>query len=368
MKEYKYEQIIETILKELDSRTWLPGEKIASERDLVIRYGVSRITIKKAIEELISGGYLIRYPQKRGTFVNPHENKKNQQPARLIGVAIDDVSDSFGASLSRGIEDYLWDQKIHTVICNGDRNFKKVEEYFNSLLKNNIDGVIFSPVIAESNYNEKNLKILELLENRKVPYVLVDRTIDGIDSNFVSTNHRESTALLTSSIIKAGHKNILLLKGLPCSSMNEREKGYREAMSEAGERDPGKWIIPLNDNHLFKKIEIRELEKLEKKISSIGNFTAVVALNNRVLKGFIMVMDTHFPGWRNIITIGIHDKLTLDIDRKEEIFQIIQPTYEVGREAARLLTQTIEEKSTTNKRIILRSSLVTGMNKLGSCI
>lgn len=364
MQEFKYVQIIDTIMKELDSKVWMPGEKIASERDLVIRYGVSRITIKKAIEELISRGFLIHYPKRKGTFV-PSQSSQNKFPQpNLIGVAIDDVSGTFGSSLLRGIEDYLWNQKVHTVICNGDRDFQKVEDYFHSLLQKNIDGVIFSPVIAEDDYIEKNREIIQLLKSQKVPYVMVDRTIPGIESHYVLSNHRESAALLTSALIKAGHRKILLLKGLSCSSMDERENGFIDALIEAGIPETDGEKIILNDNLLHKTMDPGELIKLENQLSGISDFTAVIALNNRLLNGFLKVMDARSQHWRDQITLAIHDQLSLDIHHKEEIFQIIQPTYEIGKEAARLLFQTIKEKSTPSRTILLQSKLKIGKKEI----
>ncbi|WP_020612742.1 GntR family transcriptional regulator [Sediminispirochaeta bajacaliforniensis] len=362
MQVYKYEQIIEKIQNEITSNNWKPGSQIPSERDLVVYFDVSRITIKKALQELVSRGVLVRYPQRRGTFVHAakEEAEERPSPAKLIGVAIDDVSDRFGSTLLRGIEDFLWNQRIHTVICNGDRDFKKVEDYFQSLLQNNIDGVILSPVITEESYQDHNRNIIKLLQEKNVPFVLVDRNVAGIDANYVSSNHRESTYNLTKALIARGHRKNILLKGLPCSSMEEREAGYLDAMHEAGISVPEKWIIQLNDNRLFTSIDVQEIEKLKLALRRIGTLHSIVVLNNRLLKGFITAMNLLSEEWYNDIVIALHDQLVVDLPCKERVYQIIQPDYEVGKEAARLLTQTIEEKLQQTRQIVLQSKIVLG--------
>jgi DNA-binding LacI/PurR family transcriptional regulator len=85
-----------------------------------------------------------------------------------------------------------------------------------------------------------------------------------------------------------------------------------------------------------------------------------VVLNNRLLKGFITAMNVLSEEWYNDIVIALHDQLVVDLPCKERVYQIIQPDYEVGKEAARLLTQTIEEKLQQTRQIVLQSKIVLG--------
>ncbi len=63
-----YYQLKEELMKKLISKQWLPGEKIPSEKELCQMYGVSRITVRKALDELERSGHLVRR-QGKGTFV-----------------------------------------------------------------------------------------------------------------------------------------------------------------------------------------------------------------------------------------------------------------------------------------------------------
>jgi GntR family transcriptional regulator len=64
----KAEEIAERLRQRITDGTLLTGTKIASERDLSIEFGVSRMTIRHAIEILEGEGLVARYPG-RGTFV-----------------------------------------------------------------------------------------------------------------------------------------------------------------------------------------------------------------------------------------------------------------------------------------------------------
>lgn len=64
-----YQQIFGEIKAEIDRGDYVPEEKIPSEAELSQKYGVSRITVRRAIEELCAAGYLVKH-QGRGTFVS----------------------------------------------------------------------------------------------------------------------------------------------------------------------------------------------------------------------------------------------------------------------------------------------------------
>lgn len=65
-------QIKEALLHGLRSEMWSEDHPLPSERQLTVELGVSRATVRQAIQELESEGWLIRR-QGRGTFSNVHK-------------------------------------------------------------------------------------------------------------------------------------------------------------------------------------------------------------------------------------------------------------------------------------------------------
>lgn len=70
-----YQQIEDTILNKVKNKEYLPGEAIPSERTLAETYGVNRMTVKRALNNLVEKGYLYRVPSK-GTFVKKENTQK----------------------------------------------------------------------------------------------------------------------------------------------------------------------------------------------------------------------------------------------------------------------------------------------------
>ena len=75
-----FQQLAETLRAAIDAGEYPPGSRLPTENELCERYSVSRVTVRKALDELSQGEFLVRKPGK-GTFVT---EKKIQR--KLDGV------------------------------------------------------------------------------------------------------------------------------------------------------------------------------------------------------------------------------------------------------------------------------------------
>ncbi|SMB99795.1 transcriptional regulator, GntR family [Thermanaeromonas toyohensis ToBE] len=79
-----HEQLKDILKQKIIEGEFKPGEALPGERQLMHTYGVSRVTVRQAIGELVSEGLLYRQ-HGRGTFVAP---RRIERPlAYLLGVA-----------------------------------------------------------------------------------------------------------------------------------------------------------------------------------------------------------------------------------------------------------------------------------------
>ncbi len=81
-----YHQIKEAIKEKIENKTLKPHQQIPSERKLEQKYGTSRMTARKALEELESEGYVYR-EQGKGSFVA--EPKLRQSLLKVTGFSED---------------------------------------------------------------------------------------------------------------------------------------------------------------------------------------------------------------------------------------------------------------------------------------
>jgi GntR family transcriptional regulator len=82
----RYHQLKEILRERVRTGEWKPGDLIPSERELGETYGISRMTARQAITELVNEGVFYR-EQGKGTFVT--RNKITQQLMTLTGFTED---------------------------------------------------------------------------------------------------------------------------------------------------------------------------------------------------------------------------------------------------------------------------------------
>ena len=75
MARHKYRDILEKIQEDIRSGKYSPGQRLASETELVRRYGASRMTVFRAMHELQAMGLVVRRVGS-GTFVAQNSNPK----------------------------------------------------------------------------------------------------------------------------------------------------------------------------------------------------------------------------------------------------------------------------------------------------
>jgi GntR family transcriptional regulator len=107
-------QIEEIIRDGIDNGVWLPGSSIPSERELSSMYGLSRMTVRHAIDRLVISGLLYRANGK-GTYVN--EPKVKFKALSLVGLREQTLDIGYSPSSKLlGIERILAKQKIAAVL------------------------------------------------------------------------------------------------------------------------------------------------------------------------------------------------------------------------------------------------------------
>lgn len=89
-----YIQIENALEKKILNKEFLPGAKIPSERVLAEKYGINRMTVKKAIDALKKKGLLTR-KQGSGTYVTSNNKDKN---SIYFNLSFTDKNENLGIS------------------------------------------------------------------------------------------------------------------------------------------------------------------------------------------------------------------------------------------------------------------------------
>jgi GntR family transcriptional regulator len=177
-----YQQVLEDIKAGIASGVYRPGNRIPSEPELSELYSVSRVTIRRAIEELVGEGYLTRR-QGKGTYVNERKMARKLRQTSEVQSFTD-----LCASMSMTAGARVLDRRIVPVRSEEQRFFGPAcqQLVFVSRVRT-ADGI---PIMEEDNYLplEGFSFLLEApLEDVSIFGVIRDRTGREIAHNSEST-------------------------------------------------------------------------------------------------------------------------------------------------------------------------------------
>ncbi|AIZ32487.1 LacI family DNA-binding transcriptional regulator [Pseudomonas parafulva] len=145
-----------------------------------------------------------------------------------IGLLVPSSVNPYFAELARGIEDGCERNGYCVILCNSDDDPKKQRNYLRVLLEKRIDGLIVASV-------GEDLDLLQSLAAVRTPIVMVDRALEGVDTDVVRIDHELGAYLATQHLLELGHVDIACIGGPANTGVSQlRVNGFRRAMAEAG--------------------------------------------------------------------------------------------------------------------------------------
>ncbi len=117
-----YLQIRSFITDQIDKHILQSGDRLPSENDLAAKFGVSRITVKNALDSLVKQGIIHRI-QGKGSFVSSKQGvpilyEKKSTSIPLIYYIAPSMENSFTARLLKGAEKELFTFKLQGYFFN----------------------------------------------------------------------------------------------------------------------------------------------------------------------------------------------------------------------------------------------------------
>ena len=87
-----YQQVEDYIVRRIQDGSWPPGHRLPSEHELVQRFGMSRMTVNRALRDLVQQGRIVRVAGV-GSFVA--EDKPQSTLLHIASIGRDQVSHAF---------------------------------------------------------------------------------------------------------------------------------------------------------------------------------------------------------------------------------------------------------------------------------
>jgi LacI family transcriptional regulator len=322
--------------------------------DVAKKANVSAMTVSRVINKspLIKEGTRVKVEQaiKELDYI-PNRSARSliSKDTKLLSLIITDITNPFFTKIARGAEDQADKMGYQVVFSNSDEKIEKESAYIRSSVSRNMDGILFA---ASGDASAANIG---LLNRHRIPFVLIDREIEGIQADLIIGDNRQSMECLMNHLYENGHKHIALLTGPhDVSNSRERESIYIQSLKRKGIALDERWIQRSDLREIHTDGMIQLLLDLPESVRP----TAIVATNNFLAVNAIQSLrkrNIHLPEEMSIVCFD--DPSPIDYDLFLTV--VSQPAYEMGSTGMKLLIERIEgTRKGSLQKIILPSEFI----------
>lgn len=210
-------------------------------KDIAREAGVSPALVSFALSNSRSDKGQRRYKvsEKTAAHILEVAKKMNFRPSDVarslrsrksntIGVILSDISNPFFSNIARCIENEAFKRGYSVIFGSTDENPVKFERIAKTFIDKRVDGLIIVPC-------EGCKASMDYITSLDMPCVFIDRDVPEAHASRVMLDNAKASELATDFLYGQGYRKIAMVSyDMRLSNIEERERGYRMAMSKYG--------------------------------------------------------------------------------------------------------------------------------------
>ena len=309
-------------------------------KDIAKDLGVSLITISKVLRNHPDIGDETRervLARVRELDYRPNFAARSLVTGRsyLVGLVVPDLLHPFFAEVAKALSEVLRQNGYYLIVSSSDEDPDLEEVEINHLLARRLDTLIIASC-------RTTVDVFFHIEKQNTPYVLIDRSLPGLSTNFVGVDDECVGMLATKHLIDIGCKRIAHICGPEISPGIRRMEGYKQALAKAGMKVMDDYIITQRKGDIGTKQggaeAMRQLLSLKPRPDGLFCFNdplAMGAMNSALDHGVRIPEDLAVVGCGN---------LHYDDSLRVPLSSIDQQSRRIGEEAARIALGILNSK------------------------
>ena len=323
----------------------------ATMKDVAAQAGVSTATVSRVLSG--KGGVRAGLEQRVRLAIVALDYRPNQaarrlreRKSRIIGVLVPDIQIPFFSAIVVHIEQVLQEAGYLLLLGNTNDTLADEQRHINTFLSEVVSGVIFAAanISDTSNYQR--------LQDNGVPLVAIDRVPGRMQVDTIQVSNANAASLAVRHLIAEGHRCIGLITGPPhISTAVERQTGYEQALVSAGlPVEP--WMIQQGD--YLMEGGYRSMRTL---MEGPGAPSAVLIANYVMTMGALQYIHENSIEVPEQLALISFDDMPWSVAIRPPLTAIAQPVAEIGRTAAQLMLDRIQDPFSSTKHILLNAEL-----------
>jgi LacI family transcriptional regulator len=141
-----------------------------------------------------------------------------------LGLVVPDLLHPFFAEVAKAISAEIRGHGYSLMITSSEDDSALERQEIEGLLARRVDALLIASA-------QSKIDSFRLVEERKIPYVLIDRRFKGHPANFVGVDDESVGLLGTNHLIEQGCRRVAHIRGPETSTAQGRLKGYKRALA-----------------------------------------------------------------------------------------------------------------------------------------
>lgn len=238
-----YSVIVEDIIQKITAGALKPGDKLVSERLLCEQYGVSQITIRRALRELALDGYL--YPRHGlGWFVT--ERNEIEAFGRHAALVTSELDAPLG-SIAKRVAEALGQDRVPLRVAFASADLASRKKVLDQVAAS---GAALLLLVVEGEERTLAKRYTYLLDGLNVPTLFLLRDVPDLPVPAAVLDEQAAMERLTRHVLDLGHRSIAYVGSDPSSTAGwRRYRGFASTLWAEGLELPLDWVFsaPLTD-------------------------------------------------------------------------------------------------------------------------
>jgi len=348
----KYQQILVELRRSISVGQVKAGDRLPSENELGGRFGVSRLTVQRALKEMQIEG-LVERRAGSGTYILPPK----ESAGKLFGLLIpalgetqifDPICQGLAKAGRKGGHALILGHTTHGI--EEDKVFL-ANQLCDDYIARRVSGVFFAPLEGIANKDAVNLAITDRLSAAGIAVVLLDRCIYGWQQrsrfDLVGIDNRRAGNLVTRHLLHRGvARPAFLARPYSAPTVDLRYAGFEDALRTQS-LVPGEMIQCQPDDQVFlqRMIAARKPDAFV----CANDVTAAMLMQTLEKLGLDVPRDVKVTGF---------DDVSYSTLLRVPLTSVRQPCQEMGEMAILAMLSRLEKPELPARDILLACDLV----------
>jgi GntR family transcriptional regulator, arabinose operon transcriptional repressor len=340
-REFKYVQVKTDLSIRILEGQLRPHDRIPSLNEIVEKYGVSKITARRVLQELTSEG-LVYVTRGSGTFVAdaaPRQMRQVNVSEQTIGVVFTHAAGAFMSEIIMGIDEEAFTRNAQINLSVSNNSYEREAEILQRLVRQGVRRILMFMVLEfNSRLLNPNIPLYLRLQENGVKLLFLGCNVPGLPLPSVTYDDYDAYRRLVRVLKEKGRRRLLcVVRNDNASSTIERVRAFKDGVLEFGLPFSESQLLEVDiesHNTLVSDTARRVTEFLRKN----GDVDGIVCSDEMIAGGVVEALDAcGIPADQHPLIGGMGIARNLHVLRGHPYVLLEEDTRRLGREATALM-------------------------------